>query len=776
MRVITGTATGDGAARRDRAASDPPKPPSRPRLAFALLAAVQFTLILAIGLVTLPLPAIQGELGMSRGDLALFSAAYGLSFSGLLLLGGRLADLFGRRRTFTLGVAVFGLASAAVALAPGLATLLVARFAQGAGAALAAPAAMALLGTVFPEPGRRDRAIAAWGGLNSAGATLGTVLGGLVAAWVSWRWAFAIPVVVAAVAVPTVPRLLPPGPPPARTRLDVPGALLVTVGLSTLSYGLVATLDRPWPSTTVLVPLVAGAVLLAAFAAVESRSRAPLVPPSFLASARRATALLTVTLSAAGIATSAFFLSLYFQQVRGWSPLATSAAFLPYFLVLATSLVAGRLVVRAGTRAVTVTGLAAAAAGLLLLSRMGVDTPYAGALLAGLLVLPIGLGLTFSGAMVAAVDGAPDRQAGLAGGVANTAMEIGPTVGLALLVSLAGIHTAALAATGVDPSRAMTGGYAFALGVAALVFAATGVLAAVALRPRRTARRWPANPPTSARTSGAADHHPFTIRQENRHEQERVTMTARFTGKVALVTGGGSGIGRATALAFAREGATVVVAGRNPEPLTQTVKLAEAEGGRADAVTADVTRAEDAARLVETAVTRYGGLHIAFNNAGVLGTLAPVAELDEATWTGVLAANLTGVWLSMKNEIAHMRVHGGGTIVNTASSIGAHMRLPGMGAYAAAKAGVSALTRTAARECIGDGIRINAVSPGPIDTPMSMRPGETEADRAERVRNGLPIGRVGALDEVAAAVLWLASPASGFAVGHDLVVDGGATA
>lgn len=253
-------------------------------------------------------------------------------------------------------------------------------------------------------------------------------------------------------------------------------------------------------------------------------------------------------------------------------------------------------------------------------------------------------------------------------------------------------------------------------------------------------------------------------------------MTARFTGKVALVTGGGSGIGRATALAFAREGATVVVAGRNPEPLTQTVKLAEAEGGRADAVTADVTRAEDAARLVETAVTRYGGLHIAFNNAGVLGTLAPVAELDEATWTGVLAANLTGVWLSMKNEIAHMRVHGGGTIVNTASSIGAHMRLPGMGAYAAAKAGVSALTRTAARECIGDGIRINAVSPGPIDTPMSMRPGETEADRAERVRNGLPIGRVGALDEVAAAVLWLASPASGFAVGHDLVVDGGATA
>jgi NAD(P)-dependent dehydrogenase (short-subunit alcohol dehydrogenase family) len=254
-------------------------------------------------------------------------------------------------------------------------------------------------------------------------------------------------------------------------------------------------------------------------------------------------------------------------------------------------------------------------------------------------------------------------------------------------------------------------------------------------------------------------------------------MTARFIGKVALVTGGGSsGIGRATALAFAREGATVIVAGRNPEALTQTIKLIQADGRHASAATADLTQADDVASLVDTAVARHGGLHVAFNNAGILGTPGLVADLDEATWAGVLATNLTGMWLSMKYEIAHMRASGGGVIVNMASSIGAHTTLPGLGAYAAAKAGVSALTRTAAQEYIRDGIRINAVSPGPVDTPMSRLPGETDAERDARMQTALPIGRVATTDEVAAAVLWLASPESGFTVGHDLVIDGGATA
>jgi len=250
-------------------------------------------------------------------------------------------------------------------------------------------------------------------------------------------------------------------------------------------------------------------------------------------------------------------------------------------------------------------------------------------------------------------------------------------------------------------------------------------------------------------------------------------MTTRFTDMVALVTGGGTGIGRATALAFAREGAAVAVAGRSPEPLAETVRLIETDGGKASAVTADVTHAEDVARLVDTTVTRHGGLHIAFNNAGVL-IPGLIAEVDEPTWSSMLATNLTGVWLSMKYEIAHMRSHGGGTIVNT-SSIPTTM-VPGLGAYGASKAGVSALTRAAAREHLRDGIRINTISPGPVDIVMSRAPGETDAERDARMQTQHPLGRVARTDEIAAGVLWLASPESSFTIGHDLVIDGGATA
>jgi len=249
----------------------------------------------------------------------------------------------------------------------------------------------------------------------------------------------------------------------------------------------------------------------------------------------------------------------------------------------------------------------------------------------------------------------------------------------------------------------------------------------------------------------------------------------RFENQVVLVTGGGSGIGRATALAFAAEGATVAVAGRSPEPLAQTVKLVEEAGGTASAVTADVSREDDVAAMVETVVQRHGGLHVAFNNAGVF-VPGGVADLSVAEWSRAVEINLTGVWLSMKHEIAHLRAHGGGAIVNTASNLGAHGRRPGLSAYVATKAAVSALTRNAAREHIADGIRINAISPGPVDTSMSLLPGETPAGRAQRLRDALPIGRVGALDEITSAVLWLASPESGFTVGHDLVLDGGAAA
>ncbi|MFI6288334.1 SDR family NAD(P)-dependent oxidoreductase [Streptomyces sp. NPDC051018] len=252
--------------------------------------------------------------------------------------------------------------------------------------------------------------------------------------------------------------------------------------------------------------------------------------------------------------------------------------------------------------------------------------------------------------------------------------------------------------------------------------------------------------------------------------------THRFHGKVVLVTGGGTGIGRATARAFAREGAAVVVAGRGADALAGTVELIEKEGGLASPVTADVTVEEDVVRLVETVAERRGGLDVAHNNAGILGRPGPLADLDTDTWREVLDVNVTGVFLSMKYEIRQMRARGGGAIVNTSSNIGTHLRKPMLAAYAASKAGVSALTRAAARDHIGDGVRINAVSPGASDAPMSLLPGESPGERGERLAPSIPLGRVGTLDEIAAAVLWLASEEAGFAVGHDLVVDGGASA
>ncbi|MGA5731567.1 SDR family NAD(P)-dependent oxidoreductase [Streptomyces seoulensis] len=254
-------------------------------------------------------------------------------------------------------------------------------------------------------------------------------------------------------------------------------------------------------------------------------------------------------------------------------------------------------------------------------------------------------------------------------------------------------------------------------------------------------------------------------------------MTARFAGKSVLVTGAGSGIGRAVALAFAAEGASVVAAGRTAAPLDETVKLIEAAGGEAAAITADVSRSAEVRELVRRTVDRFGSLDVAVNNAGVFRGGGPVADLPEEDWRALLDINVSGVLFSLQAEIARMRAQpGGGAIVNIASNLGAHRRAKGLAGYVASKAAVSALTRAAALDHIGDGVRINAVSPGPSDTAMSLRPGETDADRAARMKDVAPLGRVSSTAEIAAAVLYLASPDAASVVGADLVVDGGAAA
>ncbi|MFG1824958.1 MFS transporter [Microbispora bryophytorum] len=436
---------------------------SRNVAAFAVLGGAQVTLVAAITLLTVPLPAVQREFGLGQGDLALLTSAYGLTFGGLLLLGGRLADRWGAREVFLAGMALLALASAAGGLAPDHVVLLAARFVQGVGAALAAPAAVSLVTRLRPDVRERERALAVWGTLSVTGAVAGSLLSGLVAAVTSWRWSFLLPAAVGVAAVAAGAFLLPPAPRTA-ARLDVPGALLATAGLVAFAYGLLEG------ATAVTAT---GLLLAAGFVVLQARTPHPLLPLRLVAHRRRGAALLVVFVTAAASATTTFLLSLYMQQVRGLSPISTSLAFLPFLLVVVMGPLGGRLLRRFGVRPVLVAGLLLAAVSMLLLGRVASE----GSVLAGLLVFPVASGLAFSGATVAALDGMRAEDAGAAGALVNTAMEAGPTVGLAVLVALAAARAGGMPAGG---ARAMTEGYGFALTAMAPVFLLAAATVAVA--------------------------------------------------------------------------------------------------------------------------------------------------------------------------------------------------------------------------------------------------------------------------------------------------------
>ncbi|GAQ56421.1 SDR family NAD(P)-dependent oxidoreductase [Streptomyces acidiscabies] len=250
----------------------------------------------------------------------------------------------------------------------------------------------------------------------------------------------------------------------------------------------------------------------------------------------------------------------------------------------------------------------------------------------------------------------------------------------------------------------------------------------------------------------------------------------RFSGRTALITGAGSGIGRALALAFAAEGAYVVASGRTRTALEETVTLVERAGGVAIAQPADVTDPDSIDALIGAAVERFGSLDVAVNNAGIARAGQPLADTGLADWHALMDTNLTGLFLALRAEVRQMRAQPhGGAIVNIASNLGVHTQKPGMTAYSASKAAVASLTRGAALEHIRDGVRINSVSPGVTRTSMSLLPGETEEGRAARMKEQSPLGRAVTTDEVARAVLYLASQDAAPLVGTDLVIDGGTT-
>ena len=456
--------------------------------ALVVLSLVQFMLVLDATVVNVALPPIERDLGMGAAGLAWVVNGYALTFGGLLLLGGRLADLFGRRRVFLAGLVVFAAASAAAGLSFGPATLVASRFLQGAGAALAAPAALSMVSLLFAEEGERGVALAIWGGLAGLGATAGVLLGGVLSDLASWRLIFLINLPVAAVALGLVPRLVAESRSSSggRGRLDVPGALLITTGLSLVVFALLGKGESPWVSIAVLVPLVGGLALVGLFVAVEAGAKNPLVPLRFFFRSGTRSAAYAILMLANGAMMAMYFsLSLYMQQILGFSPLWAGLAYLPlcfaFFLGIGAS---SRLVRWLGARIVITGGLIVAAAGLTLLAGVSADGSYFVDVLPGMLVVPLGVGVAFVALTIAAMEGTNGEDAGLASGVLSAAQQVGNAVGLAVLVSLAVDRTNGLLLAGADPSFAATGGFALSFGAAGGVLAAGALLAFFATRIR----------------------------------------------------------------------------------------------------------------------------------------------------------------------------------------------------------------------------------------------------------------------------------------------------
>jgi EmrB/QacA subfamily drug resistance transporter len=451
--------------------------------ALILLCAAQFVVVLDASIVNVALPSIGSGLHFSQANLPWVVNAYVIAFGGFLLLGGRAADLLGRRRVFMAGLLVVAVASLAAGFSANEGQLIAARAAQGLGAAIISPSALSIVTTLFRDGGERNKALGVWGAVAGSAGAVGVLLGGILTEGLGWEWVLWVNVPVSLIAFALTPGLIPESRSESATRhYDVAGALSVTAGLSLLAYALLDANSAGWGSTRIVGLLALAVTLIGAFVVIELRSKAPLVPFRIFRLRTLTAANVVGLLLGASLFSMFFYISLYMQQVLGYSPIHAGLSYLPLAVTLIVAAgLGGQLVTRFGFKPILAVGMLLVALGLLWFSRVSVGGGFVGDILGPSLLAAIGLGFGFVTSTIAAVSGVEEREQGLASGLINTSQQIGGALGLAVLSTIATSRTDQVLASGASNlPGALTEGFqsAFLAGavIAALGFVATLIL------------------------------------------------------------------------------------------------------------------------------------------------------------------------------------------------------------------------------------------------------------------------------------------------------------
>jgi EmrB/QacA subfamily drug resistance transporter len=453
-------------------------------LILAVIGIAQLLVVLDVTIVNIALPSAQADLGFSDDDRQWIVTAYALSFGSLLLLGGRIADLFGRKWTFIVGLLGFAGASALGGAAQSFALLVGARALQGAFAAMLAPAALSLLATTFTDPSERGKAFGIYGAIAGTGGAFGLLLGGALTEVLDWRWCLYVSILFAVPAAVAGVRLLHHVPAPTRPRLDIPGTVVASSGLFALVFGMARAESDGWGDPVTLAFLGASVVLLALFVWLQSRVAHPLLPLRVVTDRNRGGSYLAIAIAGAGIFGVFLFLTFYMQSTKGLSALETGLAFLPmnFAIILTATLVNTKVLARTGPRPLVPVGMLLAALGMVLLTGIGVDTAYTSHVLPSLILIGLGFGLIVAPSFATATLGVPRQDSGVASAMVNTSQQVGGSIGTALLSTLAvSATTDYIAAHGPGPTAAVDG-YVTAFSWAAAIFAVGAVVTGALLR------------------------------------------------------------------------------------------------------------------------------------------------------------------------------------------------------------------------------------------------------------------------------------------------------